>query len=74
MASRPHSGPECVVDLIVEGMTCDHCVRAVRQAVAALPGVDSVAVDLASGHVRVEGQPDPQSVKDAIAAEGYAVQ
>ena len=59
--------------LAVEGMTCEHCVRAVTDAVAALPGVSGVAVDLGGGRVRVEGEPDPASVRAAIEAEGYAV-
>jgi copper chaperone len=62
-----------VLDLTVEGMTCEHCRRAVTQALGALPGVASVSVDLAAGRVQVEGQPDPAAVKEAIAAEGYTV-
>jgi copper chaperone CopZ len=30
----------------VEGMSCDHCVRAVSEEIHALPGVVDVAVDL----------------------------
>jgi len=37
----------------VQGMTCDHCVRAVTQEIAALPTVSAVAVDLAGGEVMV---------------------
>ena len=37
------------VDYIVTGMTCEHCVNAVTQEVSALPGVQEVAVDLATG-------------------------
>ena len=62
-----------MLDLTVEGMTCEHCRRAVTQAVSALPGVASVLVDLAAGRVQVEGQPDPATVRDAIEAEGYTV-
>ena len=57
----------------VDGMTCQHCVRAVTDAVAALPGVQAVQVDLDAGQVHVEGQPDPAAVRQAIAAEGYTV-
>jgi copper chaperone CopZ len=32
--------------LSVDGMSCDHCVRAITKAVGALPGVSHVAVDL----------------------------
>jgi copper chaperone CopZ len=31
----------------VAGMTCEHCVRAVRDELTALPGVAGVAVELA---------------------------
>ncbi len=61
------------MELAVEGMTCAHCVRAVNEAVGTLPGVLGVAVDLKSGRVRVEGQPDPATVREAIEAEGYVV-
>ena len=35
--------------LTIDGMTRDHCVRAVQKALAALPGVRSVDVQLANG-------------------------
>lgn len=57
--------------LPVEGMTCGHCVMAVTQAVEAVPGAGQVHVDLASGQVAVEGTPDPEAVRAAIAEEGY---
>jgi copper chaperone CopZ len=37
----------------VVGMTCGHCVSAVTDEIARLPGVRDVAVDLASGAVTV---------------------
>ena len=62
-----------MLDLAVQGMTCAHCVRAVTEAVAGLPRVAAVQVDLAVGAVRIEGDPDEQSVRAAIEAEGYLV-
>jgi copper chaperone CopZ len=41
------------IDLDVQGMTCSSCVKHVSKALQAVPGVDAVAVDLASGHVKV---------------------
>jgi copper chaperone CopZ len=35
----------------VSGMTCRHCVNAVREELSALPGVGAVDVDLHSGEV-----------------------
>src|SRR3954462_8671293 len=37
----------------VNGMTCAHCQRAVSEEIAAVAGVESVTVDLASGTVTV---------------------
>jgi copper ion binding protein len=33
-------------DYQVTGMTCEHCVRAVKEEVGAIPGVSAVEVDL----------------------------
>jgi copper chaperone CopZ len=41
------------IDLDVQGMSCSGCVKHVTQALQAVSGVDAVAVDLASGHVKV---------------------
>ncbi|QIB69674.1 copper chaperone CopZ [Aminipila butyrica] len=60
----------------VEGMSCEHCVKAVTTAVNGLPGIGSVAVDLKAGTVTVEHNPE-QSPLDKIKAEiedqGYDV-
>ena len=42
-------------ELIVEGMTCEHCVRSVTEEVGDVAGVESVAVDLPSGRLTVVG-------------------
>ncbi|MDZ7677478.1 MAG: copper ion binding protein [Acidimicrobiales bacterium] len=56
----------------VQGMTCDHCVRAVTDAVTELDGVDDVAVDLDQGRVDVTGpNVDEPAVRDAIVEAGY---
>jgi copper chaperone len=60
-----------MVKLQVSGMTCGHCVAAVTQAVQAVPGVQSVSVDRASGQVVVEGSPDKAALLAAITEEGY---
>lgn len=62
--------------LNVEGMSCEHCVKAVTNAVGALPGVAGVAVDLAAKTVTVEHDP-AQCAVDKIKAEiedqGYEI-
>ncbi|MEV4600789.1 heavy-metal-associated domain-containing protein [Amycolatopsis sp. NPDC049253] len=50
----------------VEGMTCAHCVGAVREEVGELAGVREVDVDLASGVVKVVSE-QPLAV-DAVSA------
>lgn len=55
----------------VKGMTCQHCVRAVTEAIKGLPNVEDVQVDLESGVVKIKGNPDKVAVKKAIEEEGY---
>ncbi|MEU6020897.1 cation transporter [Micromonospora sp. NPDC047134] len=57
----------------VQGMTCGHCVGAVSAEVTALPGVTEVAVDLATGQVKViSEQPlDAEAVRAAVDEAGY---
>jgi copper ion binding protein len=58
----------------VEGMTCDHCVKAVTGEVTQLPGVDAVAVDLTNRTVTVSGDAvDDTAVAAAIDEAGYTV-
>ncbi|MCX5045539.1 heavy-metal-associated domain-containing protein [Aldersonia sp. NBC_00410] len=51
----------------VTGMTCGHCVSAVREEVGRIPGVESVDVDLTSGRVVVESAA-PLTDSDVLAA------
>jgi copper chaperone len=62
--------------LTVEGMSCEHCVKAVTGAVSALPGIESVAVDLDAGLVTVVHDPDQSpldKIKFEIEEQGYDV-
>jgi copper chaperone len=56
----------------VPGMHCGHCERAVSEEVSAVPGVESVAVDLETKRVTVVGEAldDPQ-LRAAIDEAGY---
>jgi copper chaperone len=57
----------------VTGMTCDHCVRAVQSEVGKVPGVASVAVDLAAGRMTVQSEApvDPAAVRAAVEEAGF---
>ncbi len=59
----------------VAGMTCDHCVRAVRAEVSAIEGVTDVDVDLTRGVVRVAAeQPVPvTALREAVEEAGYTL-
>ncbi|OJU09462.1 MAG: copper-binding protein [Clostridiales bacterium 43-6] len=62
--------------LKVEGMSCEHCVKAVTKAVGALPGVTYVAVDLKAGTVTVEhdtAQSPLNIIAQEIEDQGYDV-
>ncbi|MFC7547364.1 heavy-metal-associated domain-containing protein [Plantactinospora sp. GCM10030261] len=57
----------------VQGMTCEHCVNAVRTEIGALAGVQDVRVDLAAGTVTVDSDsPLPaERVREAVDEAGY---
>jgi len=60
------------VKLSVEGMTCDHCVGAVRAALSRVPGVDRVVdVSRERAEAIVDGGPDVAALIAAVEAEGY---
>ncbi len=59
--------------IVVSGMSCEHCAKAVRAEVGALPGVTGVEVDVAGGKVQVTGEPLPgdAALREAIEEAGY---
>ena len=59
----------------VEGMTCGHCVKAVTEEVAAIPGVTEVVVELDGGRVIVTAETDPsaEAVAAAVHEAGYTL-
>ncbi len=61
--------------LTVTGMTCSHCVNAVRGEISKLPGVSGVDIDLGTGAVTVTADPlpDPDVLRRAVDEAGYEV-
>ena len=60
--------------IIVEGMSCQHCVNRVRKAVEAFEGIRNL--DVAIGLVKVtfdEGKVSKNTIEKAIAEAGYRV-
>jgi copper chaperone len=57
----------------VDGMTCQHCVRAVFTALAAVPGIDRADVTIGSASVEHDGSVTVEQLREAIAVTGYSV-
>jgi copper chaperone len=60
----------------VDGMSCEHCVKAVSGAAGGVAGVTSVAVDLDSGDVTLEydgSDATLSKVKAEIEEQGYDI-
>lgn len=77
-AAPSHTGDAVTTELLVEGMTCDHCVRAVSEQLRELHGVEAVEVALVPGGastVRVHSRRELGTVELAAAIDeaGYAL-
>ena len=58
--------------LKIDGMSCEHCVRAVSGALQEVPGVEAVAeVSLDRGEALIEGSAETALLIEAVEAEGY---
>ena len=63
-------------DLHIEivGMTCEHCVRAVKNRLSATPGVNVKDVKVGAADIQLdESQSSLADVEEAISDEGYTV-
>ena len=58
----------------VPDISCDHCKRAIEEAVAAIPDVDSVIVTVDRRMVEVAGAASDETVIAAIGQAGYEVE
>ena len=64
--------------LLVEGMTCEHCVMSVTEELTELDGVSDVAVQLVPGGrsevtVTSDRPVTAEALSDAVAEAGYEV-
>jgi copper chaperone len=58
----------------IEGMSCDHCVKAVTTTVSALPGINKITVDLPTGTATIEYDPTQtplKTIKSEIEDQGF---
>jgi len=60
-----------VVELIITGMTCNHCVARATKALEAVPCVESAAVTLEPGGAVVKGDADMDALTAAVKEAGY---
>lgn len=63
-------------DLHIEivGMTCDHCVRAVKNRLSATPGVNVKDVKVGVADIQLDDSTASMAdVEEAISDEGYTV-
>lgn len=58
----------------IDGMSCQHCVMAVRKALGGVAGVDSSDVEIGSAVVRYdEGKVSPKDLEAAVEKAGFSV-
>jgi len=60
-----------MTELKIDGMTCGHCVAAVKKALEKVPGVTAAQVELDSGRAHVAGEPSLAALLAAVQDEGY---
>lgn len=61
--------------LHVEGMTCQHCVHHVKEALESIDGVSSAKVDLGSktAVIKSSGEIEDNVIKEVVKDAGYEV-
>lgn len=59
--------------LLIEGMSCNHCVAHVKEALESVEGVSSVEVSLEDNCAIVESTAADEILKEAVEEEGYDV-
>jgi copper chaperone CopZ len=58
----------------IDGMTCQHCVRAVFTALAGVEGIARADVSIGAAEVEHDGSVTVEQLRDAIDIAGYRIQ
>ena len=67
-----HPDPMPTIALSIQGMSCGHCVHAVKRALESVPGVSVTDVHVGAASVVTELNPVPvDAIKAAIEDAGY---
>ena len=60
------------LSLTIEGMSCEHCVRAVKNRLAATPGIEVEDVRVGAARLRYDPhRTNVDEIENVIADEGY---
>jgi copper chaperone len=60
-----------MINLKIEGMSCNHCKATVEKALRSVPGVVRAEVSLEQGRATVEGEAPVERLLEAVREEGY---
>ncbi|MGF1527975.1 MAG: heavy-metal-associated domain-containing protein, partial [Candidatus Competibacterales bacterium] len=72
----PATSPAATLSVAIVGLHCASCVGRVEGAIGAVPGVQAVAVNLATGRAQVDfarRDPDLATLAQAVARSGFDV-
>ncbi len=67
-----HPSRPTMIELTLPTMTCGHCVATVTRTVQKLDAAATVEIDLPTHSVRIESTQSAETLKAALAEEGYA--
>jgi copper chaperone len=70
---RRHYLSRMITRARIEGMSCQHCVRAVFTGLTAVEGITRADVRIGALEVEHDGRVTAGQLRDAIAAAGYAM-
>ena len=62
------------ITLAISGMSCGHCVAAVKSALDAVPGVAVQNVTIGSATLALEPSTNPDTALEAVREAGYEAQ
>jgi copper chaperone len=60
--------------VLINGMSCVHCVRAVFTSLGGVEGIKRADVSIGRAIIEHDGSVKPEQIRDAIATAGYEVQ
>ena len=62
-----------MIKISIDGMSCENCVRHVKEALEGLAGVTGVEVSLEAGEAEVQGEASDEVIRQALEEEEYGV-